>query len=62
MLLKHTLLHHTVKRLLVTNNGAVFEAEDWSRLKRIAEGNPDEQKIGTVVPATLALLPSNVLC
>ena len=46
ILLQHVLLHHTLKRLLVTNNGHVFEGNDWSRLKRIAEGNPDETKIG----------------
>ena len=45
-LLRHTLLHHTLKRLIVTNDGQVFGANDWSRLKRIAEGNPDETKIG----------------
>ncbi|KAA6409490.1 MAG: hypothetical protein FRX48_07044 [Lasallia pustulata] len=45
-LLKHTLLHHTLKRLLVSNNGQPFGTHDWSRLKRIAEGNPDETKIG----------------
>lgn len=45
-LLKHTVTHHTVRRLLVTNNGQPFNANDWSRLKRIAEGNPDETKIG----------------
>ncbi|EIW60639.1 uncharacterized protein TRAVEDRAFT_119941 [Trametes versicolor FP-101664 SS1] len=28
------------------NNGVVFRDEDWSRLKKIAEGNPDEEKIG----------------
>ncbi|ORX44853.1 hypothetical protein BCR36DRAFT_334006 [Piromyces finnis] len=28
------------------NNGKVFREEDWNRLKKIAEGNPDEQKIG----------------
>ncbi|RDX42682.1 hypothetical protein OH76DRAFT_1410943 [Lentinus brumalis] len=28
------------------NNGIVFRDEDWSRLKKIAEGNPDEEKIG----------------
>lgn len=44
--LKHTLLHHTLKRLLVTNNGLPFGSNDWTRLKRIAEGNPDETKIG----------------
>ncbi|KAI9813790.1 MAG: hypothetical protein M1827_003580 [Pycnora praestabilis] len=45
-LLKHAVLHHTLRRLLVTNNGQPFGANDWSRLKRIAEGNPDETKIG----------------
>ncbi|KAK2628711.1 hypothetical protein QTJ16_001814 [Diplocarpon rosae] len=44
--LKHVLLHHTLRRLLVTNNGQPFGVNDWSRLKRIAEGNPDETKIG----------------
>lgn len=44
--LKHVLLHHTVKTLIVENNGAPFKAIDWSRLKKIAEGNPDETKIG----------------
>ena len=28
------------------NNGKPFREEDWNRLKKIAEGNPDEQKIG----------------
>ncbi|KAJ1925062.1 hypothetical protein IWQ60_004808 [Tieghemiomyces parasiticus] len=28
------------------NNGRPFQPEDWHRLKKIAEGNPDEQKIG----------------
>ena len=45
-LLKHVITNHTVKRLLVTNNGQPFNDNDWSRLKRIAEGNPDETKIG----------------
>ena len=44
--LKHVLLHHTLKRMLVTNDGLPFGANDWARLKRIAEGNPDETKIG----------------
>lgn len=44
--LKHVLLHHTLRRLLVTNDGQPFGVNDWSRLKRIAEGNPDETKIG----------------
>ncbi|KAI9838454.1 MAG: hypothetical protein M1837_002476 [Sclerophora amabilis] len=45
-LLKHTLLHHTLHRLIVSNDGQAFGDGDWSRLKRIAEGNPDETKIG----------------
>ena len=45
-ILKHVLLNHTLRRLLVTNNGQAFGTNDWSRLKRIAEGNPDETKIG----------------
>ncbi|KIM45164.1 hypothetical protein M413DRAFT_428973 [Hebeloma cylindrosporum] len=28
------------------NNGMEFRDEDWNRLKKIAEGNPDEEKIG----------------
>ena len=46
VLLKHTMLHHTLHRLTVKNNGEAFAASDWTRLKRIAEGNPDETKIG----------------
>jgi hypothetical protein len=34
------------RRLLVSNNGTSFRQEDWTRLKRIAEGNPDAEKIG----------------
>ncbi|OJD17547.1 hypothetical protein AJ78_02360 [Emergomyces pasteurianus Ep9510] len=44
--LKHVISHHTLKRLILTNNGAPFSQNDWARLKRIAEGNPDETKIG----------------
>ncbi|CAG8705877.1 9435_t:CDS:2, partial [Ambispora leptoticha] len=33
-------------RILFKNNGFPFRPEDWNRLKKIAEGNPDEQKIG----------------
>ena len=45
-LLQHTILHHTLRRLLVENDGQSFTKTDWARLKRIAEGNPDETKIG----------------
>ncbi|KAI1342072.1 hypothetical protein F5Y15DRAFT_331733 [Xylariaceae sp. FL0016] len=45
-LLKHIITHHTLRRLVVQNNGQPFAKTDWARLKRIAEGNPDETKIG----------------
>lgn len=45
-ILKHVLLNHTLRRLVVVNDGQVFGVNDWSRLKRIAESNPDETKIG----------------
>ncbi|KAJ5180309.1 hypothetical protein N7492_003519 [Penicillium capsulatum] len=44
--LKHTISNHTLRRLLISNNGAPFSEKDWARLKRIADGNPDETKIG----------------
>ncbi|KAI9783718.1 MAG: hypothetical protein M1816_001199 [Peltula sp. TS41687] len=44
--LKHVCLNHTLRRLVVTNDGHPFQPSDWSRLKSIAEGNPDETKIG----------------
>lgn len=45
-ILKHVLLNHTLSRLVVQNDGQAFGENDWTRLKRIAEGNPDETKIG----------------
>ncbi|KAJ5099194.1 hypothetical protein N7532_006195 [Penicillium argentinense] len=44
--LKHTISNHTLRRLLISNNGLPFSEKDWARLKRIADGNPDETKIG----------------
>lgn len=35
-----------VNRLTVSNNGQRFEEDDWSRLREIAKGNPNESKIG----------------
>lgn len=35
-----------VFRWLVKNDGAQFQSTDWKRLTKIAEGNPDERKIG----------------
>ncbi|KAG4303054.1 hypothetical protein PCK1_000720 [Pneumocystis canis] len=34
------------KRLIFKNDGLLFNEEDWQRIARIAEGNPDEEKIG----------------
>lgn len=45
-ILKHIITNHTLRRLVVQNNGQPFTQTDWGRLKRIAEGNPDETKIG----------------
>ncbi|KAI1173675.1 hypothetical protein F4777DRAFT_556757 [Nemania sp. FL0916] len=45
-ILKHIITHHTLRRLVIQNNGQPFTKTDWGRLKRIAEGNPDETKIG----------------
>src|SRR5690242_4342644 len=46
VLLRHIIQNHTLKRLVVTNNGQAFSPADWKRLKSIADGNPDETKIG----------------
>ncbi|RIA98330.1 hypothetical protein C1645_140577 [Glomus cerebriforme] len=35
-----------ITRIIFKNNGFSFRLEDWNRLKKIADGNPDEQKIG----------------
>ena len=35
-----------VTNVTYRNNGMQFRPQDWSRLKKIAEGNPDESKIG----------------
>ncbi|KAI1824773.1 hypothetical protein F4861DRAFT_234712 [Xylaria intraflava] len=45
-ILKHIITHHTLRCLVVQNDGQPFTKTDWGRLKRIAEGNPDETKIG----------------
>ncbi|KAG9310114.1 hypothetical protein JVU11DRAFT_9726 [Chiua virens] len=35
-----------VAQYMFQNNGITFRDEDWTRLRKIAEGNPDEEKIG----------------
>lgn len=39
-------LSNSVGTIIYRNNGRPFSQQDWSRLRKIAEGNPDEQKIG----------------
>ncbi len=34
-----------ITSIIVRNNGRPFSDDDWRRLKSIAEGNPDEQKV-----------------
>lgn len=34
-----------IKSIIIKNNGRAFTEDDWRRLKKIAEGNPDEQKV-----------------
>ena len=38
-------VNKTEDRIIFKNNGFAFRPEDWDRLKRIADGNPDEQKV-----------------
>jgi hypothetical protein len=45
-IIRHVIAYHTLKRLVVQNDGQPFTKTDWARLKKIAEGNPDETKIG----------------
>jgi len=44
--LKHIVSNRTLRCLRVENDGQPFTPTDWRRLKHIAEGNPDETKIG----------------
>ncbi|CAG8589024.1 5426_t:CDS:10 [Diversispora eburnea] len=45
-LMESNIFKDKCSRILFKNNGFAFRPEDWNRLKKIAEGNPDEQKIG----------------
>ncbi|CAG8511335.1 12498_t:CDS:10, partial [Dentiscutata erythropus] len=45
--------HTKYARIQFRNNGFAFRPEDWNRLKKIAEGNPDEKKVLNL-PETLA--------
>ncbi len=34
-----------VVRIVFKNDGSPFELKDWDRLRKIAEGNPHEEKV-----------------
>ena len=38
--------NHLVTQVIYRNNGLPFRPQDWSRLRAIAEGNPDVNKVG----------------
>lgn len=38
--------HNIVTQVLYRNNGMPFRPQDWTRLQKIAEGNPDPAKVG----------------
>ncbi|KAK7534105.1 uncharacterized protein J3D65DRAFT_632440 [Phyllosticta citribraziliensis] len=44
--LRHVIKHHNLRSMDVSNNGKPFTDPDWARLRCIAEGNPDETKVG----------------
>lgn len=50
-----------VTQVVYRNNGLPFRVEDWSRLKKIAEGNPDVNKVGELFTRTQILLRLQVL-
>ncbi|KAL3939099.1 MAG: hypothetical protein SGBAC_006122, partial [Bacillariaceae sp.] len=35
-----------IRQIVYRNNGMIFRPQDWERLQKIAEGNPDPEKIG----------------
>lgn len=37
---------NVVEQVMYRNDGMPFRPQDWSRLKKIAEGNPDPRKVG----------------
>lgn len=39
------LASNLVQTIIVRNDGQVFNEADWTRLRKIAEGNPDEEKV-----------------
>lgn len=41
-----TTRENVVQQVMYRNNGMPFRPQDWDRLKKIAEGNPDVSKVG----------------
>ena len=52
------IVNNKIKRILFKNNGFVFRDQDWNRLKKIAEGNPDEQKVEKKIFVSIFLIKS----
>lgn len=44
--MEFTTEHNIVQQVTYRNNGFPFRPQDWDRLQKIAEGNPNEDKIG----------------
>ena len=42
----HASSNEVVTQVIYRNNGMPFRTQDWDRLRKIAEGNPDETKVG----------------
>ena len=56
--LKHIISNHTLRRLVVQNDGQPFTKTDWGRLKRIAEATQTKQRLVPLVLAFTACLPT----
>ena len=44
-----------ISSMVIKNNGRAFSDDDWRRLKKIAEGNPDEQKVNELIKNNIKL-------
>lgn len=48
-----------VTQVIYRNNGLPFRPQDWARLRKIAEGNPDESKVGAFGVGACKFTPNN---
>jgi hypothetical protein len=53
-------MENKITRIIFKNNGFAFRLEDWNRLKKIAEGNPDEQKVNYLINHNFIKLNTNL--